>query len=131
MKFSEAIRKGAAETKPLQHDWCDRDLKATCVGGAAAWAIGVFLAEDEDEIGSIELAKLWPELKIRDGLCPNLGCYDYFGSEPTSSRLNTVVHLNDGHSWSRRDIADWYEATFEEASVPIEIPILAEGFDKR
>lgn len=49
------------------------------------------------------------------GVCPalreNLSCHDgcICGIDYSQSLMSTVIHLNDGHRWTRDQIADWIE----------------------
>lgn len=94
MRLSEAIRLGSM-LHPQSFGWLraygsDDAIVATCAMGAAE---EVGCDTEEYKAGKVAC----PE-------CPNLA----------GSLYGVVVHLNDGHRWTREAIADWV-ATIESA----------------
>jgi hypothetical protein len=142
MRFSEAIRLGAA-LKPqgfgelfqtryrLQFSrrwpfiqWIREDT--TCALGAAYEASGgrtcmtlrpkgsvaqgfrgrVKVLRADTQFSMWDAPAEWLPLFYRETVCPVCGRKDIL--------MRTVSHLNDGHRWSREQIADWVE--FQEIS---------------
>lgn len=98
MKLSEAIRLGAMSTKQAFNAYTredgDGNIVATCALSAAGYAVGKFVATDED----------FPVCR-------------YITSPPADTLFSSsldyvsgiIVNLNDLQLWSRERIADWVE----------------------
>jgi hypothetical protein len=118
MTLSSAIRLGAM-LKPQGFGSASSDATAprTCAMGAACEATGI--AKD----GAFsEMLDAWPFLKEHRA-CPSLSdlvyasrmsCRDVTNPQRT---IDLLWHLNDGHLWTREQIASWIE-TIEAQHAP-------------
>lgn len=109
MRLSEAIRLGAM-LKPQAFDFGKPG--SLCALEGAAIAIGKrkhqWASLDDD----------WPWIcAITNVACPACGLKD-------DCVETAIAHLNDSHHWTREQIADWLERTFEQpvASVAADRP---------
>ena len=119
MKLSEAIRLGAM-LRPQGFESFGLDLgngqRVTCALGAAAEAIGSqsltwqFYAVNNREVAEDLDAVFGEILNARHRRCPVKGC------RTRRIPAGVIVHLNDGHRWTREQIAEWVE-TIENGNV--------------
>jgi hypothetical protein len=106
MKLSDAIRLGSMTvpqhfgTLFLYVDPLDSlSIVAACAAGSALFAIGAV-----EKNLSLMIKDHWPWTADMSVTCPN-GDYHQIV-------CSMIVHLNDGHRWTREQIADWV-ATIE------------------
>lgn len=120
MKLSEAIRLGAMLRPQGFDDYWDGD--GSCAIGAACEANGITAASRHT--GTIaDFEK--PYDSIFKQVCPACGVKPDSSHESAAGFINTVVHLNDKHRWTREAIADWVatiEAQHEAARQPTPQP---------
>jgi hypothetical protein len=95
MRLSEAIRLGAM-LHPQAFGWYQRE-GGTCAMGAAMDAGGF---------------QRWPIVEVSPATCPACACVLH-GNGICHATGAIIVHLNDGHRWTREQIADWVQ-TVEE-----------------
>ena len=110
MKLSEAIRVGSKMRPQAFGSFYVKmpgEPKSGCVLGAAADGSG-------NSNLDILLHELWPVIKHKVS-CP--AC-----EQPISIIHKVMIHLNDGHRWTREAIADWIEP-FEENAKPQTITV--------
>ena len=69
---------------------------AACALGAAAIA-----ASGKHKLTSDTLQSEWGKLLSQPSVCP--------ACNRCATIAGTVIHLNDDHTWSREDIADWLD----------------------
>lgn len=101
MRLSEAIRLGAM-LGPQALGWFHDDVGGTCALGAAKAAVG-----------SATIAGFEPVLRFSPVTCP--ACQQCFTTTEQVHALGAmIVHLNDGHRWTREQIAELV-ASFEPA----------------
>jgi len=92
---------------------------ARCVMGSAALAVGIPCAVTDfgtplwevsafDREAAEAMWRVWPILKDW-ATCPGCGFQGDLG--------NIAAHLNDGHLWTREQIADWVQ-TIEPSETP-------------
>lgn len=117
LSLADAIRKGAAETRPCVGNFFRRHpldgVVATCVNGAAMVALfGPSTSYQDLPL----LFELYPELLAhRVRTCPaDPACATFLSGpyvfDPASKPLYaTLAHLNDRHLWTREQCADWLE----------------------
>lgn len=126
VRLSEAVRQGALISEPCQsrfYNVAEDDKIFTCALGAACLHVGILEfdasipkrhAHRPPNVGG-----LWfhEELKKAFGLsdstysqCPTGGvCLVWEEFYSDKNILQAIIHLNDGHSWPREQIADWLE----------------------
>jgi len=101
----------------LQPDDANSYAWGTEFGKWAAWS-SMFPAEyDEDgpEPLSVSMSiheyldALIPGLVDMQAQCPAEVCLSKTFSWEPSGLKNVIIHLNDTHMWSRKDIADWLD----------------------
>lgn len=130
MRFSEAIRLGAM-LRPqgfgglfvLNFMVGGGENVASCALGAAAEASGakvpdvrsvMLFGSDADALVMVE--RRWPFLRASGEIeCP-LGCKPSLSHARIADLGGMVAHLNDRHSWTREEIAD-YVAAFDGDAV--------------
>lgn len=109
MKLSEAIRLGAMKRPQAFGVLFHRREGSTCAWGAALDAIGtldkILVGMNEQQQQDLIRASFPDVHKWGMMMCPSC---------PTSwltyrTALDTLIHLNDRHEWSRQRIADWVE----------------------
>ena len=127
MKLSDAMRKGAAMSPQIFGQLTDMlgPGLGTCALGAAL--VGVD-AEYEYESGADAiLVAQWPILDSVGMSCPAKECYElicccgHSSCEIKPSLTTVIVHLNDGHRWSREKIAGWLDE-FGLCTTDVEAP---------
>lgn len=113
MRLSDAIRVGAMN-KP-QAFGCMEHAGHTCALGAAFDAVGLLFVSNRGDKARL----MFPEMcSFVPGPCD---C-DIAGAVEC-----VIVHLNDGHLWTREQIADWVatiepqEATHEAVHQPVAV----------
>lgn len=114
MKFSEAIRKGAA-MRPAQAFYVlfDRATNGTCAIGAAADAIGLLDTTHYNRfLDGQKPPQDWRWIRDRVATCPACAAdsrmWVEFDTIPTILTVQPVIrHLNNEHRWTREQIADW------------------------
>lgn len=120
MRLSEAIRLGAM-LRPVQefHVLFDPATGGSCALGAAAEAIGML---DTSRYGRYlkgkKAPKHWRWLKAPRA-CPQ--CRNKY-----RDTQDVIIHLNNGHKWTRERIADWIETLEQAQSVDAVDPVVAE-----
>jgi len=113
MRLSEAIRLGATMGQQIFGRFIRG--KDSCAWGAAYLAIGKAKA---DAYHNPE----WEDIAIKMGRarCPVEGC--------PMGHFMGITHLNDGHRWTREQIADYVEL-FEP--LPVIVPEVEHGLSGR
>lgn len=117
MRLSEGIRLGSAMKPQCFYVFHDED--GSCAMGAAHDAVGLM-----DDCAITDYPPEWQRILFEQevrrcpaGPCPIEVAFDavlpYEGNV-----FETIVHLNDEHSWTREQIACWIE--FYETPVPVE-----------
>lgn len=122
MKLSEAIMLGSTTTKQAFRAYVTPDGR-TCAMGSALHSIGTNLSQLElgpdTQICPLEKVRriclsIWPwTVGMTDQPnCPacGLGEHDYLGG--WGDYVGLIIHLNDGHEWTREQIAE-YISTIE------------------
>lgn len=111
--FSQAIREGA-KIRPQRFLALIADRR-TCAIGAGLEAMGSvsgdydlmgFSCLDDGGITDQDLYAVYPYLEKTIVRCPR-ACHK-------DSLFKLIVHLNDGHRWTREAIADWLETEEEK-----------------
>jgi hypothetical protein len=103
MKLSEAIRLGAMNS-PQGFEFMLSPDGSRCALGAAADA-GGFPLHVHQFYAPPRMRDYWPILLDMDTLipCPSCGVSRFGWAE-------VIIHLNDGHQWTREQTADWVES---------------------
>ncbi len=119
MKFHEAIRLGATMTKQAHGMVMDTvpltgEITATCAIGAAIHALDLHKTNVIPPSGSssdgrittmaVRMPNEFMPFLSKQHICPVPSCLML--PEP-GGRM--IAHLNDGHRWTREQIADWVE----------------------
>jgi hypothetical protein len=104
MRLSEAIRLGAMMRPQAFRTLLTDD--AACALGAALLAVG---ARPEEAVRSA--LNRWPWASTVSADCPRCG--------RSRAVFRVITHLNDGHRWTREQIAKWV-AAIEPKDVPLE-----------
>lgn len=124
MRLSDAIREGSKDTYQSFGQYFEmltpdsRGRWGACALGAALTAIGDTVSRDTFDIET-DLAS-FPEIICKiAGVCPAENCAKFGGQyEVTVGRM--IVHLNDGHRWSRERIADWIDSLDAPKVLPLD-----------
>lgn len=122
MKLSEAIRLGSALCAQAFEVYQESPYGPRCAIGTAFAAVGVCVyGLTEDEVMG-ELRQRWPfalDERYQQTVCPS-GC-DKVTPEDVSGM---IIHLNDCHEWTRKQIADWVETVEPAESSPMPAELL-------
>lgn len=117
MKLSEAIRLGAM-LKPQAFGALYGELAVVSPGdvlGLRAIATSCALGAAHDAGWRGTVPNITP-------CCPVCSGRSYAPAGPVAA---TVMHLNDGHRWTREQIADWVETIEQRTPVPAAVPVEA------
>lgn len=115
LKFSEAMRLGAALVPQCRGEYIHRWPSGVVSGACALGAVHVALADRavltdetaakafEDSLSDRILSDRWPFIDSAvAGRCPVCALRFY-------TIASGVIHLNDQHKWTRERIAEWVE----------------------
>ena len=114
MKLSEAIHLGCKKKEQGFETYYNEVNKCTCVLGAAIDGIGE-LDDDYNFITSSWVLVLFPILMKYNRAtidCP-VKLLNETSCGVEEDLMDTIVHLNDDHKWTREKIADWLEENYE------------------
>lgn len=100
MRLSEAIRLGSMLRGQAFEDYFDNS--GSCAIGAALEAAGLRDAVRDGGCAVAEYENRHRAVFVAS--CPSCGRQPGMGM---TSFMNTVIHLNDDHRWTREAIADW------------------------
>jgi hypothetical protein len=103
--FAEAIREGA-KIRPQTFGVMRKD-NASCAFGAGYEAMNGSL-----ENVSTDPVEDYYRYLTNAADCPIEGCDEGCSDQPQLTDI--IIHLNDGHQWTREAIADWLETEEEK-----------------
>lgn len=102
MRLSEAIRLGAMSTRQAFGAWIVNvggTETMTCAIGAVIVAANIERGEGRQLFAACDdLRAIFPELRAPEWACPVC--------DERHNPIWAIVHLNDGHHWTREAIAD-------------------------